>query len=187
VLAAAKPAAYVTLMANNRAKQWMLFLTATFSMINPTFVKLGEFGGSRGENRVQFKKRSALSSWFNSKPGVGAQAFVLCLFPSGFCVGNSVLDYTVTNDPSTLNDRIEAIFARLFRANPAKLGDHVRRGELQRWDSLGHLELLAALEKEFQIEIPVDEVLAMETIGDVKRTVEKRCRTNPLPPQPNAG
>jgi acyl carrier protein len=89
----------------------------------------------------------------------------------------------VTYDPGTLNNRIEAIFARLFQADPAKLGDQTRRGELPRWDSLGHLELQATLEKEFQIEIPVDDTLTMETIADVKRTVEKLCLKNPSPCQ----
>ena len=54
-------------------------------------------------------------------------------------------------------------------------GDNVRRGELPRWDSLGHLELQSTLEKEFMIEIPVDDVLTMETVGDVRRTVAKLC------------
>jgi acyl carrier protein len=83
------------------------------------------------------------------------------------------------SDSTELNNRINGIFLRLFQASPDVLKDQLRRGELQKWDSLGHLELLAALEKEFQIDIPPDEVLAMETVGDVKRTVEKICQKKP--------
>ena len=79
------------------------------------------------------------------------------------------------NDPANLNDKINAVFKRLFQAKPESLGDNVRRGELPRWDSLGHLELQSTLEKEFKIEIPVDDVLTMETVGDVRRTVAKLC------------
>jgi acyl carrier protein len=82
------------------------------------------------------------------------------------------------NDTGKLNDRINSVFKRLFQASPQSLGDHVRRGELPRWDSLGHLELQSALEKEFKIEIPVDDVLTMETVGDVRRTVAKLCAGN---------
>ncbi len=79
----------------------------------------------------------------------------------------------MTDDRTNSDDRIRAIFQRLFDVSPQSYRDDIRRGELQRWDSLGHLELQAALEKEFQIEIPVDEVLTMETVGDVRQTVEK--------------
>jgi acyl carrier protein len=83
------------------------------------------------------------------------------------------MDRTMLHDADKLNDRINVIFKRLFQARPESLGDHIRRGELQRWDSLGHLELVSSLEREFHIEIPTDEVLTMETVGDVRRTVEK--------------
>jgi acyl carrier protein len=82
----------------------------------------------------------------------------------------------MTCDSSELNARVDGIFQRLFQAGPDMLKDTVRRGELPKWDSLGHLELLGALEKEFQIDIPPDELLAMETIGDVKRTVINLCQ-----------
>jgi acyl carrier protein len=82
------------------------------------------------------------------------------------------------SDSNELNNRVNALFQRLFQASPEALGDSVRRGQLPRWDSLGHLELLAGLEKEFQIDIPADEVLTMETVGDVKRTVEKLYQKN---------
>jgi len=82
------------------------------------------------------------------------------------------------SEAGELNNRINAIFERLFQASPQMLGDQVRRRELQRWDSLGHLTLLAALEKEFQIDILPEEGLAMETVGDVKSTVEKLYQRN---------
>jgi len=64
---------------------------------------------------------------------------------------------------------LPAIFERLFGLDPASLNDQVRRGELERWDSLGHLELLEALRLEFGVEIPPEQGLDMETVADVKR------------------
>ena len=49
--------------------------------------------------------------------------------------------------------------------------DRTRRGELERWDSLGHLQLLESLSTEFNIEVPPQLALQMETFLDVKRTV----------------
>ena len=83
---------------------------------------------------------------------------------------------TMTCDSNGSGKRVDVLFQRLFQASPEMLKDTIRRGELPKWDSLGHLELLAALEKEFSIDIPPDEVLAMETIGNVKQTVVRLCQ-----------
>lgn len=76
------------------------------------------------------------------------------------------------NQPNA-EERVNSIFRRLFELEAAQLNDQLRRGQVQRWDSLGHLELLAALEKEFNLQIPVDQVLDMESVGDVKNTIRR--------------
>lgn len=68
--------------------------------------------------------------------------------------------------------RIRAIFQRLFGVDPASVKDDTRRGHLEAWDSLGHLELIVALQSEFGLEIPPDRGLEMETFADVKRIIE---------------
>ncbi len=83
-------------------------------------------------------------------------------------------------DQRTAEDKLEArlrsLFERLFNINPDQINDQVHRGELEEWDSLGHLDLLEALRVEFHIEIPPDDALSMETFADVKRTVRKLTR-----------
>lgn len=74
------------------------------------------------------------------------------------------------------NDRnldltIKAIFQRVFEVPPTGITNETRRGELERWDSLGHLVLLEALREEFAIEIPPEQALEMETFGDIKRVI----------------
>jgi acyl carrier protein len=84
------------------------------------------------------------------------------------------------NDQDPLDTQIKAIFQRLFQVDPQRLNDETRRGGLPRWDSLGHLNLLSSLEGEFNIAIPLEQALAMETFADVKRTVAE-LRANPRP------
>lgn len=67
--------------------------------------------------------------------------------------------------------KIKAIMARLFEVRPEEITENTRRRELERWDSLNHLALLEALEGEFQIKIPPDLALEIETFDDVKRAV----------------
>ena len=70
-----------------------------------------------------------------------------------------------------LDGRVISIFQKLFEVTPGVINDQIRRGDLERWDSLGHLELVEALRVEFQIDIPPEEALEMETVGDIKRII----------------
>jgi acyl carrier protein len=72
---------------------------------------------------------------------------------------------------NNLDATIKAIFQRVFEVRPEEVDDQTRRGQLERWDSLGHLVLLEALREEFLIEIPPEQALEMETVEDIKRVV----------------
>ena len=72
--------------------------------------------------------------------------------------------------------RLRKIFGELFPVDPAALDDETRRGELDGWDSLGHLDLVAALETEFSLLLDPDEALEIETFGDAKRMIAARQR-----------
>ena len=67
------------------------------------------------------------------------------------------------------------LFFRVFSARPEDVDDQTRRGDLERWDSLGHLDLLGALMNEFQVEIPPELALEIESVADIKRVVITLC------------
>lgn len=75
------------------------------------------------------------------------------------------------SDDQKLDERIKAVMGRVFEIRPEDVTGRVRRGELERWDSLNHLALLTALQDEFHIEIPPDQALEMETFDDIRRAV----------------
>ncbi len=77
------------------------------------------------------------------------------------------------NPDHDLDRAVKALFHKLFEVEPDFVNDRTRRGELERWDSLGHLDLLEALRNEFGIDIPPEQALQMETFLDVKRTVSE--------------
>ena len=72
---------------------------------------------------------------------------------------------------NNLDGRIRAIFQQLFDVGPGIINDQTRRGDLERWDSLGHLDLVETLRVEFQIDIRPEEALEMETVADIKRII----------------
>jgi len=72
---------------------------------------------------------------------------------------------------NNLDGRVRAIFQQLFGVAPEIINDQTRRGDLERWDSLGHLDLVEALRVEFQIDIGPEEALEMETVADIKQII----------------
>lgn len=47
-------------------------------------------------------------------------------------------------------------------------------GETEEWDSVAHMQLVAALENEFDLMIETDDVIAMSDYGEIRRIVRER-------------
>jgi len=76
-----------------------------------------------------------------------------------------------------MSDEIDAglrgIFAELFAIDPAAIDDSSRRGELEGWDSVGHMQLVEALERWLRLRIDTRDALDIETFLDVRRLVAR--------------
>jgi len=70
-----------------------------------------------------------------------------------------------------LDARLRKIFGELFPVDSASLSDDARRGELDGWDSLGHLDLVSEMEKQFSVQLDTDQALEIETFADAKRVL----------------
>ncbi len=73
-----------------------------------------------------------------------------------------------------LDIRIKAIFRNTLQIPSDKIADESRRGDFEEWDSLGHIMLIDALAKEFNLKISAEEALDMESIQDIKRTIAEQ-------------
>lgn len=49
-------------------------------------------------------------------------------------------------------------------------------GDFERWDSLGHLNLFMALEREFRVSFTSDEILNNDTIEKITNLVKKKIK-----------
>ena len=72
-----------------------------------------------------------------------------------------------------INERISLVFERALGVGRERLSDRTRRGDLEEWDSLGHLVLVEALSEEFKVNISPESALDMETIHDIKRVISR--------------
>ena len=65
-------------------------------------------------------------------------------------------------------EQLTEIIVDVLRVPRAEVVDSLDMEETGTWDSLSHMQLIAALEEEFGIELTADEIVAMRSIGQIK-------------------
>lgn len=60
-----------------------------------------------------------------------------------------------------MEDRIKEIMAAVFEVDISEIHDNVSSDDLEKWDSLHHMNLIAALEEEFQMEFDEEEIVEL--------------------------
>lgn len=74
-----------------------------------------------------------------------------------------------------LNDLLRTT---LRLGNEVHLSDDLGPGKIVEWDSLGHVNLMTALENTYKISIDVDDVIGIENIKDIKSFLHKKGRSD---------
>lgn len=69
--------------------------------------------------------------------------------------------------------KLDAILIKVLRIPQDKLINETGPSEVENWDSLGHLHLINAIEKEFNVEFDMIQIEAMQTIGQIKDILTK--------------
>ncbi len=74
---------------------------------------------------------------------------------------------------------LNEIIKKNFKLSPdIEINDEYGPGELDGWDSLGHVILMNAIQKEYSISIDMDEMIEIENILDIKKLLEKKGVSN---------
>jgi acyl carrier protein len=67
--------------------------------------------------------------------------------------------------------RLTTLLAQTLRLEPEQIDDSLDMEETGTWDSLSHMELIAAIEDEFGIALTADEIVAMRSVAHIKATL----------------
>jgi acyl carrier protein len=73
-----------------------------------------------------------------------------------------------------LFDGVRQAFAAAFNADAAAISLESEPGDIAGWDSMGHVQLVAELEKVFSISLEVDEVMEMEDVASIIRVLKTK-------------
>lgn len=68
---------------------------------------------------------------------------------------------------------IEAVFSECFSITVDEVHDDIQYQDIEAWDSLNHLEFALRLEEVFGIELDMDDIIDMSSVGKIKEILQK--------------
>lgn len=74
---------------------------------------------------------------------------------------------------SQIFSKIASICTQIF-GEGLVITEKTSASDIEKWDSMNHVTLIAAIEKEFGITFDIMEIICMTTIGDFVDVVEKK-------------
>jgi len=77
-------------------------------------------------------------------------------------------------DRNEILKRVEEIFREELEQDELVLTDETTAEDVEGWDSLSHVQLVAAMEEAFGIEFKSREILSWDNVGDLIDSIEKK-------------
>lgn len=69
--------------------------------------------------------------------------------------------------------KLEEIFSDLFDEE-ISLSDQMSPADIDEWDSLMQISILAAVQDEFDVSFEIDEIVAMKNVGDIVAAIREK-------------
>ena len=73
---------------------------------------------------------------------------------------------------NNVDNRIKLIIAKVFKIDSKEINDDTTPHTIKSWDSLKHIHLIIALEKEFGLKFDQDEIAAMVSFPIISATIQ---------------
>lgn len=73
-----------------------------------------------------------------------------------------------------MNSRLEKVIREVFPIEAETIDENWTSDDIPDWDSVGHLNLIMEIEKEFDIKIEIEEMFEVEKLGDIIPILQKR-------------
>ena len=71
---------------------------------------------------------------------------------------------------------VQDIFRDIFDDDDLEIEDSTNADDIEDWDSLNHINLVSAIEKEFKIRFALGELMALKNVGDMLDLMVKKIK-----------
>ena len=73
-----------------------------------------------------------------------------------------------------MGKNVDQLLADLLQIPVTEVTDQLAMSDLDVWDSLKHIELIASLEEQLDVQLSFDDIVAMRSVGDIKRVLHNK-------------
>lgn len=75
---------------------------------------------------------------------------------------------------------LQDVLKEAFNMKDSEYTDAQSLMQLEDWDSMSHMVFITQLEEVFDVELSGDEIISLETIGDVKKLLDRKGKTEKI-------
>lgn len=68
---------------------------------------------------------------------------------------------------------IKEIIAQTLNVDVLKITDSLAIGDIEQWDSMGNMAIIAALEEKLGIEFPIEDLFELNSVSSILSEIEK--------------
>lgn len=79
-------------------------------------------------------------------------------------------------DKNTVKSRLTEVFRDVFDDEDIELSEKTTADDIDGWDSLEHITLISAVEKEFKMRFTMKEVSGMKNVGEMMDIIAERAK-----------
>jgi len=73
-----------------------------------------------------------------------------------------------------IDERLQRVFRNVFDQPQLTVNEHTTADDVDGWDSITHLDLIVAIEKEFNLQISGFEVMQLHNVGDLQSLITRK-------------
>jgi len=77
-------------------------------------------------------------------------------------------------------ERLNVIFCRVFDDPSIAIQRQTTANDIEGWDSLSHMNLIIAVEIEFQVKFALGELQSLKNVGSLVALIEKNLQKNKI-------
>ena len=70
--------------------------------------------------------------------------------------------------------RLNEVFRDVFDDDAITVDEHTTSADIEDWDSLEHINLIAAVEQEFGIHFAMGQIVTMKNVGEMAAIIEQQ-------------
>jgi acyl carrier protein len=70
--------------------------------------------------------------------------------------------------------RIEGLISEVLYIDESLINDDSGPESIEVWDSLGHINIITAIEEDFDIELSPEEIIEITTVRDIKKLLTNK-------------